>query len=478
MAENLKESTAKGLFWGALNNGAMQVIGLVFGIVLGRLLSPDDFGMIAMITVYSLVANALQNSGFISAIANIEKPTANDYNSVFWFNVIVGSTAYAVLFLCAPLIAQYNHTPALTALSRYAFLSILLASLTTAQSAFLFKNLMVKQRAKANVTATLVSSTVGVTMAFMGCTYWSLATQTIIFNLVNSVLFWHYSSWRPTFNIDFGPVRRMFRFSSKLLVTTIVTHINNNVLNLLLGHYFTPHAAGSYNQAYQWDLKCYSVVQGMGDSVSQPVMVELRHDPERQLAALRKLVRFLAFISFPLLLGFALVAREFIVLAIGEKWLITASYLQILCLSGAVMPLCSLFSNFIVSHGRSGTFMRVTLLFGLTQIVLMMAIWPYGISRMVWAYSALNILLLLVWHWQTRRIIGYSLLHFLADTLPFALAAAAVMIVTHWATHAIDNLWLLLVARFVLAAALYYGVMRLAGAQILKEAMAFLHKKK
>ena len=147
MAETLKEKTAKGLFWGAMNNGAMQVIGLVFGIVLGRLLSPSDYGMIAMITVFSLIANALQNSGFITAITNIKEPTDNDYNSVFWFNISVGGFLYLVLFLCAPLIAGYYHTPALVPLCRYAFLSLLFSSLCTAQSAYLFKHMMVKQRA-------------------------------------------------------------------------------------------------------------------------------------------------------------------------------------------------------------------------------------------------------------------------------------------------------------------------------------------
>ena len=190
MAETLKEKTAKGLFWGAMNNGAMQVIGLVFGIVLGRLLTPSDYGMIAMITVFSLISTALQNSGFITAITNLKKPTDNDYNSVFWFNITVGFSLYVILFFSAPLIAAYYHTPALTPLCRYAFLSILFASLSTAQSAYLFKNMMVKQRAQSGIIATLSSSIVGVLMAFLDMSYWALATQTIIYNIVSPALWW------------------------------------------------------------------------------------------------------------------------------------------------------------------------------------------------------------------------------------------------------------------------------------------------
>ena len=304
MAETLKEKTAKGLFWGAMNNGAMQVIGLVFGIVLGRLLSPSDYGMIAMITVFSLIANALQNSGFITAITNIKEPTDNDYNSVFWFNISVGGFLYLVLFLCAPLIAGYYHTPELVPLCRYAFLSLLFSSLCTAQSAYLFKHMMVKQRAQSGIIATLFSSVVGVIMAFCDMSYWALATQTIVYSIVNTALFWHYSPWRPSLRFDFEPIRRMFKFSCKLLASTITTHINNNVLNILLGHYFTAHDTGNYNQASQWNFKAYSVIQGMVDSVAQPVLVDLREQPGRQLEALRKLIRFTAFISFPLMLGF------------------------------------------------------------------------------------------------------------------------------------------------------------------------------
>ena len=477
MAESLKEKTAKGLFWGAMNNGAMQVIGLAFGIVLGRLLTPSDYGMIAMITVFSLIATALQNSGFITAITNLKEPTDNDYNSVFWFNITVGFSLYVLLFFSAPWIASYYHTPALTSLCRYAFLSILFASLCTAQSAYLFKNMMVKQRAKAGIIATLTSSMVGVLMAFCGLSYWALATQTIVYNIVNTALFWHYSPWRPNRHIDFTPVRKMFKFSCKLLATTITTHINNNVLNILLGHYFSPHATGNYNQAYQWDFKAFSVIQGMVDSVGQPVLVDLRDQPARQLEALRKLVRFTAFISFPLMLGFGMVSREFIVITITEKWLASAELLRFLCISGAVLPMCSLLSSLIVSKGKSGTYFMVTFSLGIVQIITMLLIWHWGIRNMVIAYVALNLIWLFIWQYFANRLIGYRVWLFLKDILPFALAALCVMTVTYVATRDIEQLVLLLLARVAMAVVLYYLVMRIAGAAILKECMGFVKHK-
>lgn len=147
-------------------------------------------------------------------------------------------------------------------LCRYAFLSIVIASFGTAQSAYLFKNLKAKQQAEAGGIAVIVSSTVGVVMAFCGAAYWSLATQGLVYVGINTFFQWYFSPWRPTVHgITFAPVRRMFRFSCKILATTIMTCVNNNVLNILLGHYFSPRDTGNYNQAYQWNTKCYSLVQ-------------------------------------------------------------------------------------------------------------------------------------------------------------------------------------------------------------------------
>ncbi len=476
--ESLKEKTARGLFWGGMSNFAQQAVGLVFGIVLGRLLSPSDYGMMAMISIFSLIATALQDSGFRTALTNLRSPRDEDYNSVFWFNIIVGVAMYSVLFLSAPLIGRYYHTEKIVPLCRYAFLSIVLASLGTAQSAWLFKNLRAKQQAKSAILAVVLSSAAGVTMAFAGMAYWSLATQGLVYVGVNTFMQWHYSPWRPSLRgITFAPVRRMFRFSCKILATTITTHINNNVLNIMLGHYFTPHETGNYNQAYQWNSKCFLLVQGMVSQVSQPVLVGLGDDPGRQLNALRKMVRFTAFISFPLLFGFGLVAREFIVLTITGKWLESASLLQMLCISGAVMPLCTLLSNMIVSKGYSGLFFRCTLALGLLQIVLMAVIWPLGIRFMVLTYVCLNVTWMFVWHFFVRRLTGYTTVMFLRDILPFALSAFAVMAVTRLATSPIDSLPLLLASRIVLAAVLYYAVMRIAHAKILDECINFVFKR-
>lgn len=478
MAETLKEKTAKGLFWGAMNNGTMQVIGLVFGIMLGRLLSKEDFGMMAMINIFPLIAIALQNSGFASAIANIKEPKDEDYNSVFWFNIIVGTALYVVLFFCAPLIAAFYDEPRLTWLCRLAFVNLLFASWGTAQNAYLFKNLMVKQQAKGSITATLVSSTVGVTMAWSGFAYWSLAVQSATYVGLNTAFAWHYSRWRPSRHVDFGPVKRMFPFSFKIAATSIATRINENVMNILLGKFYDHAATGSYNQAFQWTSKAYYVPQSMVNAVAQPTLVGLADERERQLNALRKMVRLTAFTTFPLLLGLGLVSHEFIVLALTEKWASSADMLRIVSVAGAVMPFFTLFSNVVITKGRSDIYFWTTVSLSIAQIVTLILIYPLGIHTMIYAYVSLTYVWLFLWFAMVHCFTGYRLLHFLKDTAPFMLAAIAVMTVTHFLTLSIESLWLLLLARIVIAALLYYGVMRVAGAKILDECLAFFLKRK
>lgn len=478
MEESLKEKTAKGLFWSGMNNLGQQVVGVVFGIVMARwLLKPEDYGMMAMITVFPLIATTLQNSGFKTALINQAEVRDEDYNSVFWFNIVVGCALYVLLFCCAPLIARYYHTPELVALSRYAFLNFVFASFGTAQAAYLTKRMKNKEIAQTGITAVLLSSLTGLLLAWMGLAYWALATQSIVFIGVNTALLWYHSDWRPTWHIDFGPMKRMFGFSVKILVSAIATQINSNVMNILLGRYYRAQTVGYYNQGYQWSFKAYSLIQGMVMQIDQTVLVGLNNERERQLAVLRKMIRFTAFIAFPLLLGFALVAHEFIILTIKEAWEPCVPLLQTLCVSGAFMPLSVLLYDFIISKGRSDLYMWNTIALGGCLITTVILLHPYGIGTMVWGFALVNIGWMFIWFFFASRLSGYRLVDFLKDTVPFALTACGVMCITYLATRSLSNLLLLFIARMAIAALLYYAVMRIAHVKILDDCLQFIAKK-
>jgi len=204
---SLKEKTAKGLFWGGFSNGMQQLLNLFFGIFLARLLSPSDYGLVGMLTIFTLIAGSLQESGFISAITNRRDVTSNDYNAVFWFSILVSVSVYVLLFFCAPLIARFYDEPRLIPLSRFIFLCFVLSSTATAHSAYLFRNLMVKKRTIAQLSALAVSGTVGVTAAYNGLAYWGIALQSVTYVLVSSMCYWLLTPWRPSFHIDFRPLR-------------------------------------------------------------------------------------------------------------------------------------------------------------------------------------------------------------------------------------------------------------------------------
>lgn len=473
MAETLKEKTAKGLFWGAMNSGSTQILNILFGIFLARLLTPADYGIIGILTIFTLIAGNLQSSGFTQALVNIKQPTHNDYNSVFWFNVLVSLTMYVVLFFCAPLIADFFHQPCLTSLSRFVFLSFLISSFGIAQNGYMMKNMMNKEITIVNFVALICSNIVGLVLAFNQMAYWSLAWQQVIFILVLNVGRYYYTGWRPNFQIDFGPVRKMFGFSVKLLVTNIINTVSTNVLTFVFGRFYPINDVGNYSQAYNWDTKANSFVANTVGQIAQPVLSSIRDDQNREMMVFRKMLRFTAFLSFPLMFGLTLVSREFILITIHEKWIASVPLLQILCISGAFMPIYTLYQNLAISRGRSDVYMWCNLgqVIGLLALVLFCH--QYGIQMMVVAYTLFIIGWLVVWQAMIGHITGLRFIDVAKDILPFMLCAAFTMAITYLLTRWLENIYLLLLVRLLLSAAIYFSIMKLLKVQILEECLVF-----
>lgn len=475
--DSLKEKTAKGLLWGMMNNGSTQVLNLIFGIFLGRLLSPADTGMVGVLTIFTAIAGNLQSSGFTQAITNMKNPGAKDYNAVFWFNVTVSVSLYAVLFFCAPLIASFFRQPALTGLSRFVFLSFVISSFGIAHGAYMFKNLMVKENTLIGFTALVVSGTAGVLLALNGHAYWSLAWQQVIYiTMVNLGRYYH-TPWRPSPHMDFRPIGKMWRFSIKILFTSIINTLNGNILTLVFGRLYPIHAVGSFTQANKWNVMAYSFLTGTVAQVAQPIMAEIKDDKERERRVFRKMLRLMAFLSFPAMFGLAMTAEEFILLTIHEQWLGCVPLLRILCISGAFMPLYTLYQNQMISRGRSDIYLWCTVVQIVVQIIVVAAFAGSGMAVMVWAYTAYNVAFIGVWQYFLNRLTGIRATEVLRDICPFLVPAAAIMVAVWHVTAGIGNLWLLFLCRVSLAAVLYFLVMKCAHARILEECLAFLTKR-
>lgn len=475
--ENLKEKTARGLMWGLFNNGTTQVLNLAFGIVLARLLSPGEYGVVGVLAIFSALAGDLQSAGYSQALVNIRQPEDRDYNAVFWFNVTVSVAAYMVLFLAAPLIARFFHQPCLVSVSRFVFLCVVISALGIAHNAYLWKNLMVREAAICNMVALLSSGTTGIVLALLDFSYWSLAWQQVVYISVSNLMRLRYSRWRPSLRWDFEPIRRMTPFAVNVLFSKILTTLSGNVLTFIFGHLYPIHAVGNFTQANKWSTMGQQTVTGAIGQVAQPVMAEVGDDALRERRVTSKMLRFISFVSFPVLMGLAMVAREFILFTIGPKWLDCVPLLQMLCVAGAFMPLYSVFQNLMLSRGHSKIYMWCNAVQLVLQVVLVIAFASEGIQHMVAVFAAFNIAYLVVWQHFAHQLYGISWLQTLRDILPFLIGTIAVMTATYITTRTIASQPLLLLTRIVMAAALYFVLMKLLGAKILDECIRFILRK-
>ena len=475
MAEQtLKEKTAKGFFWGGMSNGLLQVINLLFAVIIGRILSPSDYGVVGVLTIFTAIATTMQESGFTAALVNRKDVDARDYNSVFWFNILIGTTLYLVLFFLAPLIARFFHNPVLVQLSRFTFLGFLIGSFGTAQNAWLLKHMMVRQKAVASIISVVVAGAVSIILALNGFSYWGIAIQNVVCVLINTMCLWVASSWRPSFHISLQRAWEMFGFSVKILITNSVAMANYHLFSVVFGRYYTEYEVGVYNQANKWNSAGYSTIDGMVHSIVLPALVEARDDKERQTRVFRKMIRFVAFVSFPLMLGLSLVAPDFITVFLTDKWAESGYLLRLLSVGGSFYSIATVMILLIISHGGSGVQMWNSIVGGIVQVLVCIFFFRYGVTAMVVASMAVNIGWLVIWHRCVNLYIQYALWDFVKDIGFFVIVAAFSMIVTYYSTRLIDNIYIRLISRIVLAGALYVGIMRLSGAAIFKESIQFV----
>ncbi|MBR5812941.1 MAG: lipopolysaccharide biosynthesis protein [Bacteroidaceae bacterium] len=489
---NLKHAAAKGMFWGGVSNAVCQVLSLFFGIFLARILGPDDYGPVGVLAIFSAIAGSLQDGGFVAAIANRKTVTHDDYNAVFWFSIIISLFMYGVLYSCAPFIADFfkesfvqpgTNNITITKdefidLSRYNFLGFVVAGFGVAPSAYLFRELKVKQKSIAMMLSIAATGIVGIAMALNGYSYWGIATQSITYVLVRTIVVWSFTPWRPTFKANFAPLKYLFAFSYRLLITNVFQRFNWNIFSFILGKRYKSEDVGNYTKSAEWFNMGGEVVNGMVNAVAQPILAKVVDDRERSLRVFRKMMRFTAFMAFPLMFGLSLAAVELITIVITDKWYESARMLQVLAIWGAFMPLQSMFTNLLVSSGRSKVFMWCTIVQGMLTLGLLLAMSSMGIRPMLVAYCVFNALWLLVWLHFAKKEIHIKLSMFLHDVLPYMFMSAFVMSVTYLVTKPIEDIYILLFAKIVIAASMYIILAYIMRSEELSETIAFLSGRK
>ncbi len=474
---SLKERTAKGVFWGGVSNGIQQILTLVFGIYLARILNPDDYGLINMLAIFTGIATTLINSGFTVALTNKKDVTHNDYNAVFWFTVFVGLACYVILFLSAPIIAEFYERKELIRLSRVVFLSFFLSGIASVSYTVLFKQLMVKKQAQIDITAMLLAGIVGVTLAIRGYAYWALTFQNLVYIGVGAILRFKIAPWKPTFEIDFKPLKGMFSFSVKLFFTNIFQQISNNVFSVLIGKFYNATQLGYYAQGQKWMLMGHQSIGGMINSVSQPVLVESGDSLERQQNVFHKLVRFAAFISFPLMLGFAFVGKEFILITVGEKWIPSLFFLQLFCLWGAIGFLPALYSLLLLTHGKSSVYMNVTVATGFLQFISIVLSFRFGINIMVSAYVLFTYFSIFIWQYYSHKYVQIKFLDIVKDIFPYFAITLVSLFVAFVSVVFITNIILSFFLKILISFICYLSLLWITNSKILKDSISFIFKK-
>lgn len=474
----LKEKTAKGLLWGGISNGVQQVLVVVFGVVLARVLDQNDYGIVGLLSIFMGIASTIQEGGFTAGLINRKEIKHEDYNSVFWFSFGIGSCMYIVLFFCAPLIAAFFNEPALVKLSRVLFIWFLVGSLGISHNALLVKELKVKQRAKIDIVSLIVSCVVGLLLVYFGYGYWGLAIQTVSHSIIATILRWYYSSWRPSLHFNIQPLKEMFPFSFRLVLSGFVNNINTNILSVFIGRFYTKYEMGDYYQGNKWASMGSSIIHNIVQGVTQSVLVEVHDDPGRQRNVFRKMLRFTAFISFPAMLGLALVAPELIVILITDKWVVSISILQIISIWGAFLPIQTLYTQLLFAHGKSNVYLWNMIAIGITQVTILFIVHSMGVMYMVGAFVAVNFIWLGVWQYWAKKLINLKLRQALKDILPYLLITFVVLGCSYFVSTFVDNIYLRCIVKILTAIFLYILIMWKSNSVIFKESVSFLLKRK
>lgn len=417
-AESLREKTISGMLWSFSDSIAGQAIQFVVGLILARILSPAEFGLVGMITVFLAVSQSFIDSGFAQAL--IRKPGAgeNDYSTVFWFNLGAGVIFFALFFALAPAISRFYNEPKLLALTRVLSVILIINSFGMVQRALLTRRIDFRQQTIITVVSALISGVVAIWMALTGYGVWSLVWKSLIGYLIQAVLLWWLSKWRPVFIFSWESFRDLFAFGSKLLISGLIDTVYRNIYPLIIGKVFTAEDLGFYSRADQFTKLPSQNISQVVQRVSYPALSQLQDDNPKLKSGYRKVITTTMYISFIALLCLAAVAKPMIVVLIGEKWLPAVPYLQLLCLGGMLYPLHAINLNMLKVKGRSDLFLRLEIIKKLLAVPVILAGIFIGIYAMLIGMVVHSFVGYFINSYYSGRMINYPFNEQLSDILP------------------------------------------------------------
>lgn len=477
MKQSLKKRTAQAIFWSFMDKGGQQLIQLVFGVVLARVLLPSDIGIFALLAIFSAVANILQESGFSSALIRKKEPLEEDYTSVFYFNISISLLLYSILYFASPAIATYYDKPILESLSRLVFLAFVFNSFGLVQNVQLIRRMDFKTNTRITLIASTTAGLAAITLAMKGYGVWSLAIQLVLQSLLRSTFLWLFVRWKPSSSFSIGRIKTMASYSFNLLLTSVMNQICGNIYSNIIGKIFSDHQTGVYSYANKYSVLPQSVISDGIKTAAFPALSKIKNDLGYTKRAFRKVVRITAFVSFPVAILIIVVAKPLILLLITDKWADSIPLLQILAIGGAFYPLYSLVSTLLQTLGNTNLIFRLELFRNLLALSLIAVMLQFGVKGLVSGASIVCIVAFIVGMFIGGRKINYNLIEIAKDTIPYGLIALVSIFpfiyLEHWG---LENLYALLIIPSVLGCIIYLGILKISGAVILNDTITFLRQ--
>ena len=422
----MKKLAVSATLWSGADVLLRHVLQFAVAIALARLITPEEFGTVALLYLFTGIAGVIADSGFAAALIQRQNVTEVDTSTVFWVTVVAGLVMALVLWASAPLIASFFELPILVPLTAAFAVNLFLSALGSTHSTLLTKRLDFRTQAKIGVTSTLIAAAVAVAMAWWGSGVWALAAQAIVTTAVSTLLLWIYNPWRPTFVFSRSSARALFGFGGYLLASGLLDVAYNRMYTLLIGKFHGVRDLGFYSRADSTVTLASGVLTGILGRVAFPVFSAAASDPAQLRRGVRMALRGMMLINLPLMLGMAAVAEPLVVTVYGEQWLPCVPALQVLCLAGLLWPLHVINLNVLMAQGHSHLFFRLEVVKKVLGTAFLVVGTLFGVMGIAWSRVAFGIVAFLINSHYTERHLGYGPL---AQTRDFigVLGVSAVM---------------------------------------------------
>lgn len=480
MNNSLRSQTLQAFFWVFFERVGNQGIQFVVSIILARLLLPEEFGLLAMLTVFIAVGQTFINSGFGQALIQRENVTHVDECSVFYFNIFLGFLSAGLLCLAAPLISVFYQQPLLGPLTYALSLNLVINAFGVVQVTLLTRHIDFKTQLKIGVIATIISGAIGVAMAFTGFGVWSLVAQSLAANLLHTLMLWVFNSWRPSLVFSLTSLREMFAFGSRLLASGLLDTIFDNIYLIVIGKIFSPVSLGYYTRAKGMQ---QLIVFNMSDIIRRvtfPVFSKVQNDRPRLKRGIRNALLMLALINFPIMIGLAVVAKPLVLVLLTETWLPCVPYLQLLCVVGLLYPLHVLNLNALSAQGRSDLFFRLEVIKKVTVVLAIIITYRWGVAAMIHGQIFVSVFAYYLNTYYSGKLLDYPMTEQVRDFLPY-LAATSIMGVGVYMIRYVaifSNQLMLLVAQVVAGFVCYAGICYCFRVSAFMEVVAMIKSRK